>query len=75
MVAPSESLDHADACRSFLDTGRQVVLLVLDAAGQDAVAPLEPQAQGGHWSEDRGSEQPEQEVEPDQQHDDDNEAS
>jgi hypothetical protein len=70
LVAPAERLEHPDAGRGLLDVCGEVALLVLGAAGQDPVPPLETGAQPHDREEHAPGEQPEPPVQPDQQRDD-----
>ena len=72
-IPASQGLEHPDAGRGLLHVGGQVVLLVLDPPGEHPVSPLESQAERRDRGEHQGGEQPEHQVQPDQQRQDDRE--
>jgi len=67
LPSPAERLQHADAGRRLLDQRGQIALLVLDPAGQNPVALLEPEADRQHRREHHAGDQAQPPVEVDQQ--------
>ncbi len=67
LVSPAQRLEHPDPRGRVLDVGRQVALLILGAAGEHPVAPLEPEARGGHRQEHAAGQQAEPPVQADEQ--------